>query len=89
MGQIIMKRRAVVVRITPAQSSFVLQLRSASSGLRSSCGPAYSDLYRPAQLRCQWTAYMQQFTRSLTFTEPLVALIQAPAEILSVPSLRV
>jgi len=45
--------------------------------------------YRPAQLRCQWTAYMEQFTRSLTFTGPLVALIQAPAKVLPVPSLRV
>ena len=53
------------------------------------CGPTYSDLYRPAQLRCQWTAYMEQLTRSLTFTGPLVALIQAPAEVLPVPSLGV
>ena len=57
--------------------------------VRSSCGPAYSDLYRPAQLRCQWTAYMEQFTRSLTFTGPLIVLIQVPAEILPVPTLRV
>ena len=34
-------------------------------------------------------AYMEQLTRSLTFTGPLVALIQAPAEVLPVPSLRV
>jgi len=57
--------------------------------VRSSCGPAYSDLYRPPQLRCQWTAYMEQLTRSLTFTGPLVVLFQAPAEVLPVPSLRV
>ena len=54
-----------------------------TSVVRSSCA-----LYRPA-LRYQWTAYMEQLTRSLTFTGPLVALIQVPAEVLPVPSLRV
>jgi len=73
----------------PLHSSRVYT-RSSTAAFRvvqSSCGPTYSDLYRPAQLRCQWIAYMEQLTRS--FTGPLVALIQAPAEVLPVPSLRV
>ena len=58
------------------------QLRSASSGVlvvprtRTSTGQ-------------RSFAVNGQFTRSLTFTGPLVVLIQAPAEDLPVPSLRV
>jgi len=46
-------------------------------------------LHSATSCRAYETAYMEQLTRSLTFTGPLVVLIQAPAEVLPVPSLKV
>jgi len=54
------------------------------------CTPIFIVVALPVQWLVEYgDQYMEQLTRSITSTGPLVALIQAPAEVLPVPPLRV